>query len=49
MLPGDVPADLEERARLAVAGGYDRADEIVEDLVELVEYDPETEGVVAAK
>ena len=53
VLPGEVATDLEERVRLAVAGGYDRADddradEIPEDLVELVEYDPETEGVVAA-
>lgn len=47
-LPEDVVADLEYRARLAVAGGYDAGDEIVEGLVELVEYDPVTEEVVAA-
>jgi hypothetical protein len=47
-LPEDAVADLEYRARLAVVGGYDSADEIVEGLVELVEYDPVTEEVVAA-
>lgn len=46
-LPDDVVADLEDRARLAVRGGYDRPDGIVEGLVELVEYDPETEAIVA--
>jgi hypothetical protein len=48
VLPEDVVADLEYRARVAVAGGYDTGDEIVEGLVELVEYDPVTEEVVAA-
>lgn len=48
-LPAEVIADLQERVRMAVAGGYDNADNIVEDLVELVEYDPETEALVAAE
>jgi hypothetical protein len=48
MLPDDSAADVLDRVRLAVAGGYDRADAIVEGLVELVEYDPATEAGVAA-
>jgi len=48
MLPDDSAADVEDRVRLAVAGGYDGAEAIVEALVELVEYDPATEAVVAA-
>jgi len=47
MLPDDAAADVEDRVRLAVAGGYDSADAIVEGLVELVEFDPATEAVVA--
>jgi hypothetical protein len=39
--------ELSERIRLAVAGGYDEAELIVEDLVELFEYDPEAEDFVA--
>ncbi|HVF14998.1 MAG TPA: hypothetical protein VM942_10385 [Acidimicrobiales bacterium] len=46
-LPDEIVVDLEERVRLAVAGGYDSGDEIVEGMVELVEYDPPTEEIVA--
>ncbi len=47
-LPDEVVADIDERVRLAVAGGYDDDDEIVDALVELVEYDPDTEDLFAA-
>lgn len=39
--------ELSERLRLAVTGGYDSADQIVEDLVELFEYDPDADDFVA--
>ncbi len=43
----DWGVELSERIRLAVAGGYDEAELIVEDLVELLEYDPEADDFVA--
>jgi hypothetical protein len=43
----DWDRELAERIRLAVAGGYDRAEQIVADLVELLEYDPEADDFVA--
>ena len=39
--------DIAERVRLAVAGGYDPPDQIIEDLVELVEYDPDAHEYIA--
>lgn len=41
-LPDDVIEDLAERVRLSVAGGYDTSGQLIEGLVELIEYDPDT-------
>ena len=39
--------DMAERVRLAVDGGYYSQEKIIEDLVELVEYDPDAEVYIA--
>lgn len=47
MLPADTVQYLREQARRDVRGGYAQPSGIVEALVELVEFDPQTEKLVA--
>jgi uncharacterized protein DUF6891 len=47
MLPDDTIDDLRTRARHAIRGGYEKPRAIIEGLVELIEYDPETQELVA--
>lgn len=47
MLPADTIQDLRDQARHAVRGGYEQPREIIDSLVELVEFDSETEELVA--
>src|SRR5215472_7165160 len=48
MLPEDLSADLGHRARHAIWGGYQGPAEVHRDLLELIEYDPATEDLVAS-
>jgi uncharacterized protein DUF6891 len=48
MLPADTVRDLREQARHNVRGGYEQLQAIVDALVELVEFDPETQDLVAS-
>jgi hypothetical protein len=48
VLPDSTLEDLRTRARQAIYGGYEEPSQVVEGLLELVEYDPETEAVVAS-
>ena len=48
MLPADTIQELREQARHSVRGGYEQLEEIVDALVELVEFDPETQDLVAS-
>ena len=47
MLPADTIDDLRMRARQAIRGGYEEPKAVIDSLVELTEYDPETEKLVA--
>ena len=48
MLSAETIEELRTQARHAIRGGYEEPPEIIDALVELIEYDPETEELVAS-
>jgi len=48
MLPANTIDDLRTRARQAIRGGYEEPKAVIDSLVELIEYDPETEKLFAS-
>src|SRR5690348_9854619 len=48
MLSAEPNEELRTIARHAIRGGYEKPPEIIDALVELIEYDPETEMLVAS-